>query len=121
MGLQPPSFTSPASDDLDPKTATSKGYDLVLNGYEGGWREHPDPPARGAGAGLRGARAHRGRDRREVRPSDPRVPLRGRPGGIAMGLDRIVMLMAGKETLREITASPRRSPAPTPDRGTGSG
>ena len=28
-------------------------------------------------------------------------------GGIAMGLDRIVMLMAGKETLREITAFPK--------------
>jgi aspartyl-tRNA synthetase len=29
-------FTAPAGDDLDPTTARSRGYDLVLNGYEAG-------------------------------------------------------------------------------------
>ena len=36
MGLTDHPFTAPATDDLDPKTAKSKGYDLVLNGYEVG-------------------------------------------------------------------------------------
>src|SRR4029453_11115521 len=27
-------FTAPASDDLSPETATARGYDLVLNGFE---------------------------------------------------------------------------------------
>ena len=36
MGLNHHPFTAPASDDLDPKTAKAKAYDLVLNGFEVG-------------------------------------------------------------------------------------
>jgi aspartyl-tRNA synthetase len=101
-------FTSPASDDLDPKTGKAKGYDLVLNGFEVG------------GGSIR---IHRPEIQQKVFEvlglSDAEIEEKfghlirafrfGAPphGGIAMGIDRIVMLMAGQETLREVTAFPK--------------
>jgi aspartyl-tRNA synthetase len=101
-------FTAPASDDLDPTTAKAKGYDLVLNGFEVG------------GGSIR---IHRPDVQQKVFEvlglSEPEIEEKfghlirafryGAPphGGIAMGLDRIVMLMAGRETLREVTAFPK--------------
>jgi aspartyl-tRNA synthetase len=101
-------FTAPASDDLDPETATSKGYDLVLNGYEVG------------GGSIR---IHRQDVQHRVFEvlglSDEEIEEKfghlltafgfGVPphGGIAMGIDRLVMLMAGKDTIRDVTAFPK--------------
>jgi aspartyl-tRNA synthetase len=102
----------------------SKGYDLVLNGYElgsGSVRIHrQDIQARVFGAlGL----------------SEPEARQRfgffldalsyGTPphGGIALGLDRVVMLMAGEKSIREVIAFPKtaraqdlmaESPSPVP-------
>jgi len=101
-------FTAPASDDLDPSTATSRAYDLVLNGYEvggGSIRIHrPGVQQRVFEVlGLTGAEIEEkfGHLIRAFRYGAPPH------GGIAMGLDRIVMLMAGQETLREVTAFPK--------------
>jgi aspartyl-tRNA synthetase len=101
-------FTSPASDDLDPKTGKAKGYDLVLNGFEVG------------GGSIR---IHRPEIQQKVFEvlglSDAEIEEKfghlirafrfGAPphGGIAMGIDRIVMLMAGKEAIRDVTAFPK--------------
>jgi len=101
-------FTSPASDDLAPETAKSRGYDLVLNGFELG------------GGSIR---IHRPEVQRKVFEALGLTPeqteeqfghlLRafryGVPphGGIALGLDRIVMLMAGKEAIRDMIAFPK--------------
>jgi aspartyl-tRNA synthetase len=101
-------FTSPASDDLDPTTATARAYDLTLNGFEVG------------GGSIR---IHRPEVQRRVfdvlglSPQEQEEQfghlLRalgfGAPphGGIAMGIDRIVMLMAGKDTIRDVTAFPK--------------
>jgi len=101
-------FTSPASDDLDPTTARARAYDLVLNGFEvggGSIRIHrPDIQHRVFEAlGLSEA---------EIQEKFGHLLTAFRygvppHGGIAMGLDRIVMLMAGKQTIRDVTAFPK--------------
>jgi aspartyl-tRNA synthetase len=101
-------FTSPASDDLDAHTARGRGYDLVLNGFELG------------GGSIRIHRAdvqHRvfevlGLSEAEIQEKFGHLLTAfhyGVPphGGIAMGIDRLVMLMARKETLRDVTAFPK--------------
>jgi aspartyl-tRNA synthetase len=101
-------FTAPATDDLNPETARAKGYDLVLNGFEvggGSIRIHrPDVQQRVfevLGLSDEEIEAKFGHLLRAFRYGAPPH------GGIAMGLDRIVMLMAGEETLREVTAFPK--------------
>jgi aspartyl-tRNA synthetase len=101
-------FSAPATDDLDPKTAKARAYDLVLNGFEVG------------GGSIR---IHRPEIQRKVFEvlglTEPEIDEKfghlirafryGAPphGGIAMGLDRIVMLMAGKDAIRDVTAFPK--------------
>jgi aspartyl-tRNA synthetase len=101
-------FTAPASDDLDPETAKAKAYDLVLNGFEvgGGSIRIHQPELQ-----------HRVFEVLEL--SDEAIEEKfghllrafryGAPphGGIAMGMDRIVMLMAGKDAIRDVTAFPK--------------
>ncbi len=101
-------FTAPATDDLDPRTAKAKGYDLVLNGFEiggGSIRIHrPEVQERVfevLGLAEDEIEEKFGHLIRAFRYGAPPH------GGIAMGLDRIVMLMAGQETLREVTAFPK--------------
>ncbi len=101
-------FTSPASDDLDPTTAKAKAYDLVLNGFElggGSIRIHrPDVQHRVFEVlGLSDGEIEEkfGHMLRAFRYGAPPH------GGIAMGIDRIVMLMAGKDAIRDVTAFPK--------------
>ena len=105
-------FTAPASDDLDPKTAKAKAYDLVLNGFEvggGSIRIHrPEVQQRVFEVlGLTDAEIEEkfGHLIRAFRYGAPH-------GGIAM-MDRIVMLMAGKEAIRDVTAFPKSQSGPT--------
>jgi len=101
-------FTSPASQDLDPTTAKARAYDLVLNGFElggGSIRIHrPDVQRKvfevlGLTPGQTEAQFGHliGAFRYGVPPH----------GGVAFGIDRIVMLMAGKEAIRDVTAFPK--------------
>ena len=101
-------FTSPATDDLDPTTARSRGYDLVLNGYEiggGSIRIHRHDVQHRVFEGL-------GLAEEEIQEKFGHLLTAFRygvppHGGIAMGIDRLVMLMAGKDTLRDVTAFPK--------------
>lgn len=101
-------FTAPATDDLNPETASSRGYDLVLNGHEAG------------GGSIRIHRPdvqHRvfevlGLSEEEIQEQFGHLLQAFRfgvppHGGIAMGIDRLAALMAGKDTLRAVTAFPK--------------
>ncbi|NET27344.1 aspartate--tRNA ligase [Okeania sp. SIO1I7] len=106
-------FTAPHPDDInDLKTARAQAYDLVFNGYEIG------------GGSLRIYQ----RDVQEkvfeaIGLSDAEADSKfgflleafeyGTPphGGIAYGLDRLVMLLAGEESIRDVIAFPKTQQA----------
>ncbi|HVF07948.1 MAG TPA: aspartate--tRNA ligase [Actinomycetota bacterium] len=101
-------FTAPASDDLVPETAKARAYDLVLNGFEvggGSIRMHDAATQRAVFESL--GLAH---DEVEEQFGHLlRALTLGAPphGGIAMGVDRLVMLMAGKDAIRDVIAFPK--------------
>ncbi len=101
-------FTSPASEDLNPETAKARAYDIVLNGYEvggGSIRIHQPALQRRIFEAI-------GLSEDEVREKFGflidafryGVPPHG---GIAPGLDRIVMLLAGRDNIRDVIAFPK--------------
>jgi len=113
-------FTAPAVDDpealrAEPRQALSRAYDLVLNGVEvggGSVRIHDRALQEAAlevlGIGAEAAREQFGflLDALEF----------GAPphGGIAFGLDRLVMLMTGGQSIRDVMAFPKTQSASCP-------
>ncbi len=102
-------FTAPADpEDLDPRTARSRGYDLVLNGFElgGGSIRIHDPDVQRRVFERLGLTPEQTEEQfgHLLRAFRYGVPPHG---GVAFGIDRIVMLMAGKEAIRDVTAFPK--------------
>jgi aspartyl-tRNA synthetase len=110
-------FTSPLDEDIDklegdPGVVRAKAYDLVLNGSEIG----------GGSVRIHDARLQ-ARIFQRLGISDEEAKLRfgfflealeyGTPphGGIALGLDRIVAILAGESSIREVIAFPKTANA----------
>ncbi|MGJ3494441.1 aspartate--tRNA ligase [Piscirickettsia salmonis] len=111
-------FTAPVSLDAlrgRPKEALSRAYDMVLNGYEVG------------GGSIRIHQASVQQEVLELLGIDEATAREkfgflldalkyGAPphGGLAFGLDRIIMLMTGTENIRDVIAFPKTQTASCP-------
>ncbi len=104
-------FTSPVSDDVaelkaNPAAALAKAYDLVLNGTEiaGGSVRIFRQDMQSAVFELLGIGAEEAQLKFGAPPH----------GGIAFGLDRIVMHMTGTDSIRDVIAFPKTQTAADP-------
>ncbi|MBL7014386.1 MAG: aspartate--tRNA ligase [Candidatus Marinimicrobia bacterium] len=110
-------FTAPREDDIgkldsDPSNTLSRGYDLTMNGYEiagGSIRIHSQKIQEKVFSLL-------GLSREEAIEKFGflvEALTYGAPphGGIAFGFDRLVMLLAGTENIRDVIAFPKTTSA----------
>jgi aspartyl-tRNA synthetase len=102
-------FTSPAGDlDGDPATWRSRGYDMVLDGWElgGGSIRISTPELQQRVFDALGIDADEAKERFGFLLE---ALTFGAPphGGIAFGIDRIVALLAGASSIRDVIAFPK--------------
>jgi len=110
-------FTSPVNEDpqalsADPGAALAKAYDCVLNGSEigGGSVRIYREDLQSTVFGLLGIEAEEAQRKFGFLLEALRY---GAPphGGIAFGLDRLIMLMSGSDSIREVIAFPKTQTA----------
>jgi aspartyl-tRNA synthetase len=110
-------FTAPRDQDLaslvtDPKKARAKAYDLIISGFEcgGGTIRIHQNAVQQAVFGLLGLSPEEAKERFGFLLDALRF---GAPphGGIALGVDRVVMLFAGLDHIRDCMAFPKNQRA----------
>mgnify|MGYP001342726308 FL=1 len=110
-------FTAPRESDIDkldndPKRALSRGYDLTMNGHEiaGGSIRIHSPEVQEKVFSLLGLTQQEAVDKFGFLVEALHY---GAPphGGIAFGFDRLVMLLAGTENIRDVIAFPKTTSA----------
>jgi aspartyl-tRNA synthetase len=110
-------FTAPRDEDLpllesDPGKVRAKAYDLVINGYEAGGgsiRIH-NPEVQARLFKVLGMELEQARERFGFLLDALKF---GAPphGGIALGLDRLTMILAGTANIRDVIAFPKNKQA----------
>ena len=110
-------FTAPRESDIDklnsePARALSRGYDLTMNGHEiaGGSIRIHSPEIQEKVFSLLGLTQKEAIEKFGFLVEALRY---GAPphGGIAFGFDRLVMLLAGTENIRDVIAFPKTTSA----------
>ncbi len=108
-------FTAPTGDLSDPGSLRSRAYDLVVDGWElgGGSIRINDPAVQSRVFQIIGM----DEDEAQRRFGFLLEALRyGAPphGGIAFGIDRVVALLAGRDSIRDVIAFPKTASGSDP-------
>ena len=108
-------FTAPTGSFDDPGAMRSRGYDIVVDGSElgGGSIRIHDPDVQRKVFELLGMDEEEAQSRFGFLLDALRY---GAPphGGIALGIDRVVAVMAGRESIRDVIAFPKTASGQDP-------